>query len=126
MTRLDARPWLLGIAANVARGQRRAERRRRDTLLRLAREWRADSQVDPFAGIDAGSSRVDLRTALSQLGPEDRDLLLLFGCVGLSYAEIGEALSLPIGTVRSRIHRLRHKLRRQLSLPAEEVRADVG
>ncbi len=54
-----------------------------------------------------------------ELAPEERDLLLLFGCVGLSYGEIAEALSLPLGTVRSRIHRLRQKLRERLILAPE-------
>jgi RNA polymerase sigma-70 factor (ECF subfamily) len=58
---------------------------------------------------------------LRELSPEELDLLLLFGSVELSYGEIAEALSLPVGTVRSRIHRLRLKLRGRLELPTQEV-----
>jgi len=123
VTRPDARPWLLGIAANLVRGQRRSERRRREALVRLERERTMELQGDALASMGVGSNSENLRAALAELAPDERDLLLLFGCVGMSYGEIGEALSLPVGTVRSRIHRLRHKLRGRLSLPAEEVRA---
>jgi RNA polymerase sigma factor (sigma-70 family) len=121
--RLNARPWLLGVAANLAREQRRRERRRRDVLLRLSLERPAESQQDSFARTDPRADVGALKTALLDLAPEERDLLLLFACVGLSYEEIAEALSLPIGTVRSRIHRLRHKLRGRLAVPAQEVKA---
>jgi RNA polymerase sigma factor (sigma-70 family) len=117
--RPDARPWLLGIAANLARQEHRRERRRRDVRLRLSFERSVES-------IDDAEGRADireLRAALLELGPEERDLLLLFACVELSYGEIAEALSLPIGTVRSRIHRLRHKLRGRLAAPTQEVRS---
>jgi RNA polymerase sigma-70 factor (ECF subfamily) len=72
---------------------------------------------------EAGANSEALRAALAELVPEERDLLLLFACVGLSYGEIAEALSLPLSTVRSRIHRLRQKLRVRLSPAAQEVRA---
>ena len=123
LTRPDARPWLFGIATNLAREQHRSERRRRETWLRLARERPPESEYDVLAPLDAEVDSETLRAALAELSPEARDLLLLFACVGLSYEEIAEALSLPLGTVRSRIHRLRHKLSERLRLPAEEVTA---
>jgi RNA polymerase sigma factor (sigma-70 family) len=119
--RSDARPWLLGIATKLALEQRRLERRRHDMLLRLAHE-RPESQDDLSPWPAAGPQREILRETLEELPGDERDLLLLYGCVGLSYAEIADALSLPLGTVRSRIHRLRHKLRGRLNMPAQEVR----
>jgi RNA polymerase sigma factor (sigma-70 family) len=121
--RPDARPWLLGIAANLARHQRRGERRQQETLLRLSLERPSEAQGNTPGRLDSGIEAEGLRAALLELAPEERDLLLLFACVGLSYSEIAEALSLPLGTVRSRIHRLRHKLRGRLSLPIPEVSA---
>ena len=123
VTRPDSRPWLFGIAANLAREQQRSERRRRETWLRLVRERPPESEDDVLAPVDAEMDSETFRAALAELSPEARDLLLLFGCVGLSYEEIAEALSLPLGTVRSRIHRLRHKLSKRLRLPVEEVTA---
>ncbi len=45
---------------------------------------------------------------------EDRDLLLLYACADLSYDECALALGIPVGTVRSRLHRLRARLRKRL------------
>jgi RNA polymerase sigma-70 factor (ECF subfamily) len=123
LSRPDARPWLLGIAANLARRQFRSERRRRETLLRLGRERSVESQDDALAGLEAGANSESMRAAVAERAPDERDLLLLFACIGLSYDEIAEALSLPIGTIRSRIHRLRHKLRERLDPAGQEVRA---
>ena len=123
VARPDARPWLFGIAANLAREQRRSEWRRRETWLRLVRERPPDSDADALTQLGADVNSDALRAALAELSPESRDLLLLFGCVGLSYDEIAEALSLPLGTVRSRIHRLRHQLSERLTLAAAEVTA---
>jgi RNA polymerase sigma-70 factor (ECF subfamily) len=120
--RIDARPWLLGIAANVARAEARDERHRRQTLLRLARE-QVEPRDDGQPALGATSQR--LSAAVQVLAPEERDLLLLFGCVGLTYAEIAEALSLPIGTVRSRISRLRRKVRPLLRPDTEEAKSNA-
>src|SRR5207253_11041078 len=56
VTRSDARPWRLGIAANLAREQHRSERRRQETVLRLTRERPADSEEDALKRDDAGAS----------------------------------------------------------------------
>jgi RNA polymerase sigma-70 factor (ECF subfamily) len=55
---------------------------------------------------------------------EDRDLLLLYACANLSYEECAAALSLPVGTVRSRLHRLRPRLRRELEPEPAPERKD--
>ena len=45
------------------------------------------------------------------LSREERDVLLLFAWVDLSYEQIAEALTLPVGTVRSRLNRARTRMR---------------
>jgi RNA polymerase sigma-70 factor, ECF subfamily len=117
--RPDARPWLFGIALNLARNEQRAERRRLRILPRLAA--RPD---EPHGGVDA---RLDaqarpLRTALAGLSGEERDLLILHTCLELSYDELAQTFALPLGTVRSRLHRARAKLRARLR--AEEGDGD--
>ncbi len=52
----------------------------------------------------------DLFAGLTSLARRDRDALLLHVWGELSYEEIAAALSIPVGTVRSRIHRARRKL----------------
>ena len=55
-----------------------------------------------------------LAAALASLAAGDREVLLLYAWADLSYEEISEALSLPVGTVRSRLHRARARVRREL------------
>jgi RNA polymerase sigma-70 factor (ECF subfamily) len=103
----DARPWLYGIATNLIRRHRRRERA----------AWRAYAKhgFDPL-GIDA-QPRIDevaVARALSRLAKADRDALLLMVWADLPYDDIATALDVPIGTVRSRIHRARARLRVEL------------
>lgn len=97
----DARPWLLGIAANVMRRHWRSERRRLDAYARSAR--RGDSELStPIA--------TELVAALKSLPRREREPLLLFAWADLTYEEISFALEVPLGTVRSRISRARVRL----------------
>ena len=58
--------------------------------------------------------------AIDRLPSRDREVLFLFAWEQLSYAEIAEALDIPVGTVRSRLNRVRTVLR-ELEGPAGEV-----
>lgn len=119
-----ALPWLYGIATNLIR------RRRRDEI----RQYRAyarsepagfDQHSDPLATevaarVDATSASRVLTDVLAGLRQVDRDVLLLYAWEDLRYAEIAEALNLPLGTVRSRLHRARRALRSALGPDFEE------
>jgi len=118
--RPDARPWLLGIAVNLVRQAWRSERRLNRALARLAGE-RVFHPGGPETGQEQDGRLATLHEVLDQLSGDDRDLLLLFACMDFTYEQIAETMSLPIGTVRSRVHRLRKKLRSQLSEAAREV-----
>lgn len=113
LSRASAQPWLYGIALNLARNHRRGERRH---LAALARLWERPSEpyAEALERLEAAGLRPVLRRALAQLREEERDLLLLHACVGLSYEELADVLALPPGTVRSRLHRAREKARRFL------------
>ena len=56
-----------------------------------------------------------VRAAVASLPPTSRDPLLMFHFEGLSYADISDRLRIPLGTVRSRIHAARKKLRNRLA-----------
>ncbi len=56
----------------------------------------------------------EIQTAIRQLVPDFRAVLVLSDVVGMSYQEIADSLELPIGTVRSRLHRARLQLRESL------------
>jgi RNA polymerase sigma-70 factor (ECF subfamily) len=99
-----ARPWLLGIAANLIGDHRRVEARALRAWQRAAAELACSVDAQP-AGVDP-----QLVAGLRRLSRRDREALLLLAWGELSYAEIGEALGIPIGTVRSRIHHARGRL----------------
>ncbi|MFN2469828.1 MAG: RNA polymerase sigma factor [Gaiellaceae bacterium] len=103
----DARPWLFGIAANLIRRYRRAERRRLDAYARAG-------SGSNGAGPEAGGISADLVNALLDLRAAEREALLLFAWADLSYEDIARALDVPVGTVRSRIGRARRRLRAEL------------
>ena len=122
--RTDARPWLYGIATNLLRRHWRSEGRRRRAEARLHRERvTAPPPTEPLDSIDAELLDDRLRAALSGLRDGDRDVLLLFAWGGLSYAEIADALGIPLGTVQSRLHRARRRIRRRLGADGSEVDA---
>jgi RNA polymerase sigma factor (sigma-70 family) len=109
-----ALPWLLGIAINLLAHHRRSEARQLRALA-AAREPESDTFADAASGrIDAGASRARLAAALEQLDEYDREALLLYAWAELKYEEVAEALGIPVGTVRSRLHRSRQKLRQAL------------
>ena len=60
-----------------------------------------------------------LARGLESLSRGDRDALMLLACADLSYAEVAFALGIPIGTVSSRVHRARTKLRKTLDHSAK-------
>jgi RNA polymerase sigma-70 factor (ECF subfamily) len=113
LNRADVRPWLYGIATNLIGQHRRAERRRHQVLARADAQWASASFDDGSdARVTAELLGPRIASVLASLSAADRDLLLLIAWADLSYEEAAEALDLPMGTVRSRLHRVRKKIRR--------------
>lgn len=108
----SAAPWLLGIASRLIRRHRAVE----------ARHWRAFAAVVgedhvSLGGLDEAMRRVDaerelraLRERIAALAPKDRETLLLYAWQGMSYDDVADALGVPVGTVRSRLNRVRRRL----------------
>ena len=67
--------------------------------------------VEQSAPAADGASGRDLDRALQLLSGEQRQVVLLVGLEGLSYAETAEVLAIPVGTVMSRLARGRDRLR---------------
>ncbi|WP_327587717.1 RNA polymerase sigma factor [Nonomuraea sp. NBC_00507] len=105
------RPWLLGIATNVARNMRRAARRHDDALARLPRgEGVPDFAEEVVSRIDDAERLAAVRQAYGKLRRAEQDVFALCVWAGLDYAQAAEALGIPVGTVRSRLSRARKKL----------------
>jgi RNA polymerase sigma factor (sigma-70 family) len=120
----DARPWLYGIASNLIRRHRRTEVRQYRAFARSG----VDAVTAPFADeadarVAAGAFNRALARALAGLEAQQRDPLLLVAWAELSYEETSRALGIPVGTVRSRVHRARAKLRLALGSdsPSDQV-----
>ena len=96
-------------------GEGAAEARAYRVLARTGTDpvavW-TDDEV--LARVAASEHRRALAAGLARLHVADRDTLLLVVWGGLSYAETAHALSVPVGTVRSRLNRARRKLRTAL------------
>jgi RNA polymerase sigma factor (sigma-70 family) len=109
------RPWLYGIATNLIGQHRRDEKRRYDVLARVAADGAVEGPEDRVATrVTAQAVHEQLTRALGDLAHGDRDVMLLAALGGLGYDEIAEALGIPGGTVASRLHRARRKLRKAL------------
>jgi RNA polymerase sigma factor (sigma-70 family) len=112
----DARPWLYGIAHNLLRNHQRRQRRRLAAYARHGAEPVADAAAEAeftLADARADSSAVIIRLEhiLTRMPERDREVLQLFAWAGMSYAEVAQALRIPVGTVRSRLNRARRELR---------------
>jgi RNA polymerase sigma factor (sigma-70 family) len=113
----SVRAWLYGIATNLILGYRRDEERAyRAHAKAAAAEPGFVEDVDVVnARVVAASARGYLVAALAELPPDDRDTLLLVVWGELSHQETADALGVPVGTVGSRLHRIRRHLRAALN-----------
>ena len=113
-SRESARPWLYGIATNLVAKHRRREARRITATARLAAQRFAGSSEDEDRTADAIDARQLwplVAEAVAGLPEPERDALILHVWEGLSYEEVAAALTVPVGTVRSRLNRARGRLR---------------
>ncbi|MER5425262.1 RNA polymerase sigma factor [Streptosporangium roseum] len=115
LSRADARPWLYGIAANFIGKHRRREVRAYLALARTGVDEVRESYANRVeARVSASATRNRLAKALAGLTPSQREVLLMIAWGDLNYEEVAQALGIPVGTVRSRLHRARQKTRHAL------------
>lgn len=110
----SALPWLFGIAANVIRERHRKSVRRYGAYLRaLSYQGSDDHRFEAEAAdrVDAGSRVRELAVALGALTDDEYQVFMLLAIAEFTYTDISDYLGIPVGTVRSRIHRARRKLR---------------
>jgi RNA polymerase sigma-70 factor (ECF subfamily) len=101
----EVEPWLLAIAGNCCR-TRLAKRKRRPDDLPLLTDV-SDSALEDEAGAELAE---EVRLGLAGLRDDHRRAFLLFHEQQLSYHEIAAVLDVPIGTVKTWVHRARQEL----------------
>jgi RNA polymerase sigma-70 factor (ECF subfamily) len=115
-------PWLRRLLINACYREARTDRRR----LRLEGQVRPLAEVFPDPAV-ASADRDELTRAFGRLAPEQRALIVLHFYLGLPMHETALALGLPVGTVKSRLHRTTQQMRASMDaharLPLLEERA---
>lgn len=124
----SARPWLFGIAMNLIRHHVRDESIHIAALSKVRFEATGAQSDEPGAldALEAERWRAALIAALHSIPDIDRETFLLAAVGELSYEEIAEVLSIPKGTVRSRVHRARGALRERLRGEVARLGGDEG
>jgi RNA polymerase sigma-70 factor (ECF subfamily) len=106
--RSSFRTWLYAIARNVTRHHRRRPvwdgpaADDDEALIGVP-----DGRPDPLAALEHKRVQRAVRAAINTLSPHHRAAIFMREIDGLSYHEIAEALHVPVGTVRSRLHNAR-------------------
>jgi RNA polymerase sigma-70 factor (ECF subfamily) len=117
------RPWLLRVLHNQFVDSQRRHKRNPVALLREHSGEGHDEGLDRFPDNEGGPEEQALRQAdsrrleeaLAGLWREHRAVVALHDMEGYTLAEISETLEVPVGTLKSRLHRARAHLRRMLS-----------
>ncbi|MEM6454905.1 MAG: sigma-70 family RNA polymerase sigma factor [Acidobacteriota bacterium] len=117
--RRPVRPWLYRIVRNRARDLFRRRKVRKHDSLDAPRGndddgpsfELPDPSIDPHGDAEQAQLQRRLWRALRQLTETQREILVLRDYRDLSYAEIAEVLEIPVGTVMSRLHSARKRMR---------------
>lgn len=123
----SALPLLYGIATNVLRNQRRSLTRRREAFARLPleRTEEPDFGEEAASRLDDQAEMRQLLALFARLPRREQDVVALCDWSELSYGDAAAALSIPIGTVRSRLARGRRRLRELALASGPEGDVDV-
>lgn len=107
----NLRSWLFTIMHNIHANTRR--RAARSPLIAALDNEEISAAAPPTQ--EEGLAVAGLAAALAALPDDQRSVVLLVGLEEFSYAETAEVLGVPIGTVMSRLHRGRERLRQVLA-----------
>jgi RNA polymerase sigma-70 factor (ECF subfamily) len=117
----DARPWLLGIVRNTCFTMLERQRHGPDWIefddeaFESALMADQTASTDPAMHLQQQRTRVAVDAAIRSLAPPLREVIVLREFEDLEYSQIALIVAVPLGTVMSRLHRAREKLRGALS-----------
>jgi RNA polymerase sigma-70 factor (ECF subfamily) len=120
--------WIYRITVNLALTGRRKKQRSMWRLFEDRGKEGVDppddpTQTDPSLPLERAERDGLIQAALNALAPDHRAVVVLKDLDGLRYEEIAATLDIPVGTVRSRLHRARFELRERLRGVVEEIPA---
>ena len=111
--------WLYRIAVNTAISMKRKKR----VMVRIDAGPNGDAVMEPYDtsevsrpghALEQAEQETRIQKALARLSPEHRAVLVMKDMEGEKYETMAETLGVPIGTIRSRLHRARLELREVL------------
>jgi RNA polymerase sigma factor (sigma-70 family) len=120
LSQANALPWLYRIALNLIRDairSRAAEDRAYTRLQALAGMGSIGDENPSARSVEARLELAEFAHLLAAESREDVTTLFLHVWEGLTYAEVATAMGVPVGTVRSRLSRLRHRLEQAMETP---------
>ena len=112
-------PWFYRIVKNSALNQRRDEKRHKGEI---PLEWvtQSDGKPNPHELMVADDLRQRLWNGIQELPDEMREVFMLYQFQGMKYKDIADSCNIPVGTVMSRLHAARLKLRKTVGLEAKQ------
>ncbi len=119
----DLRPWLNRVLYRQFVDRDRREKRRRDQSLSDSGDIEnhqefldryPGEELEPLAAMEKGRAGTLVHEALAELAPDQRALLIMYDVEGWAQQDIAAVLDVAPGTIKSRLHRCRQKLRDQL------------
>ena len=108
--------WLYRIALNHATTRRRSTHSRQQRTMQIEdMEILRDAQPGPAEMLERKELQERVQLALNKLAPEDATVILLRDLQDVPYDEVARVLEIPVGTVKSRLHRARQALKSLLA-----------
>jgi len=108
--------WLYRIALNHATTRRKSTNTRQHRLVPLdGTELVSDVELGPAESLEKKEVRERVQRALNELEPEDAMIILLRDLQDIAYEDVARVLNIPVGTVKSRLHRARQALKARLA-----------
>jgi len=108
--------WLYRIGLNHASTRRKSLNNTQQRHVPLdGTEAIADGAVDPARSFEHKEIQERVQQALNSLDPDDARIILLRDLQDVPYEEVAEMLDIPVGTVKSRLHRARQALKAHLA-----------
>jgi RNA polymerase sigma-70 factor (ECF subfamily) len=118
--------WLYRVTVNTCYDHLRREKRKKADRLPETYDPPDPQATDAFDSVEV---RPDIESALAQLSPEFRSVVVLVDLQGMSLEQASDTLEIPTGTIKSRLFRARKQLAQSLGNlrpPSEHPKGDIG